>query len=555
MTEPDPKIVELPTRFSQSKFWQIQRNYFATMGISAWDKEVPLYISSNAFIGQRYALLVANFLQDWLALHPGNEDQPFYILELGSGPGKFSYYFLQAFKELLASLNLEKQKFLYILSDVIPENLTFCKNNRIFEPFIANNEMDFTLLNVDDPKDFYLERQQKNFSELKKGTPTPLIVIANYTFDCIQQDAFECNDGKMQEVKLGLKSRYKNFNVEKVKYLDELFLQYHNEDIDINTFYEDQYLNDLLKQYQEQFKDKKRAVIMIPLGAINFMKHLADLTEHNFFMIVGDKGVTDPERFPLLDPAIRATYDGCYSFIVNFHALGNYLKDLGGDYLLTRKSGVFKVNLFSMGNDLRRLTQTRTCFDLFFERDGPDEYCSIYEEFLSNGYRFSIRTLLAFVKYSQYDPEGYLAVYERLLELLPGTHSLLVEEIKIIIEEVKKRVFPLVGEDVYNALGLFYQNLNLNDQALALYHLSVEHFGDKTPAHHNLGIIYEKQRNFSKALPYYEKAYAINKHDQLAKRKIYQLTGKPFIGYFYPLFKGALLFGILILGILLMHKF
>ena len=61
----------------------------------AWKDEVPYYVSSNAFIGQRYALLTINYIHDILKQNPHNTE-PFYILEIGGGTGKFSFYFLQA---------------------------------------------------------------------------------------------------------------------------------------------------------------------------------------------------------------------------------------------------------------------------------------------------------------------------------------------------------------------------------------------------------------------------------------------------------------------------
>ena len=44
----DSKLIENPIRFSQSKLWDLQKNYFNTMGIQAWEKAgLPLVRGST----------------------------------------------------------------------------------------------------------------------------------------------------------------------------------------------------------------------------------------------------------------------------------------------------------------------------------------------------------------------------------------------------------------------------------------------------------------------------------------------------------------------------
>lgn len=547
----DPTRIEEPVSFANSKFWELQRNYFATMGEQAWATEVPMYISSNMFIGQRYAQLIINFLKDWLALHPQVDNEPFYILELGAGTGRFSYCFLSALKELLKLLKLDL-KFCYVISDFTQKNIDYCRNSEPLQPFIAAQEIDFTLFNVETSKDFYLELQQKNYSQLQ--SKKPLIVIANYTFDCIKQAILEYSAGKWYELHLGLRSRYKNFDTKKVKHLNDLRFENNLVEISIDDNYPNPILNNLIKSYEQYFKDASTSSLMLPLGALDFVENIKNLTTNNFFMVVGDKGISQPELFPFLVDTARVTYDGCYSFVVNFHAIGEYIKAYGGTYLLTHKAGSFKINLYSMGTDLAQCPQTQACFELLFERDGPDGYCALYEEFYANSYRFTLRTLISFLKYSQYDPEAYMAVVERLLELLPEANEFFMEEIKLTINKIKMHTFADLREDIFNGLGRFYHKLGMYDEALALYQRSIKHYGDKGPAHHNIAMVYEKQKNYPKALQHYEVAYNVNKNDHFAKRKIYVLSGKPFISYFTPIFKGALLFGLLALGIFLLQR-
>ena len=86
--------IEEEKRLSQSKLWNIQRNYFHTKGIDAWKGEVPFYVSSNCYIAHAYAQMVFRLIQKNYQKTP-NQQLAFQIIELGAGTGKFSYYFLQ----------------------------------------------------------------------------------------------------------------------------------------------------------------------------------------------------------------------------------------------------------------------------------------------------------------------------------------------------------------------------------------------------------------------------------------------------------------------------
>src|SRR4051794_16708440 len=94
-------------RLSQSILWKLQRNYFDREGIAAWSAgAVPHHITSSPFIADAYARVVFGFLRDCHAataqvknssFAPLDSSQPVYIVELGSGPGRFAYLFLKRF--------------------------------------------------------------------------------------------------------------------------------------------------------------------------------------------------------------------------------------------------------------------------------------------------------------------------------------------------------------------------------------------------------------------------------------------------------------------------
>ena len=58
-------ILETQQVFSKSLLWDLQRQYFAQMGVEAWRQgEVPHYVTSNPTIANSYAEVVFAFWRD-----------------------------------------------------------------------------------------------------------------------------------------------------------------------------------------------------------------------------------------------------------------------------------------------------------------------------------------------------------------------------------------------------------------------------------------------------------------------------------------------------------
>jgi tetratricopeptide (TPR) repeat protein len=102
-----------------------------------------------------------------------------------------------------------------------------------------------------------------------------------------------------------------------------------------------------------------------------------------------------------------------------------------------------------------------------------------------------------------------------------------------------------MGFDAYNLLGLLYQYLGDEDKALELFKKSTQVFHNNGASFVNCALIYEKRKESDKALDYYKKAYAINKSDAYAKRKMLMLQGNTLPVMVGPLFRLSLVvFGI-----------
>ena len=99
MTTEKTAPLETDVPLSQSIIWRLQREFYDRRGLKVWAEDMlPQYITNNPFIAEIYARIVFGFLSD--CNRPGvggsgsiSPQNPLRILELGAGPGKFSYLF------------------------------------------------------------------------------------------------------------------------------------------------------------------------------------------------------------------------------------------------------------------------------------------------------------------------------------------------------------------------------------------------------------------------------------------------------------------------------
>src|SRR5260370_35307784 len=128
VASPLHEAVERDVPPSQSLIWRLQRQFYVQRGLKAWTEDmVPQYITNNPFITEIYARIVFSFLHDCGQLSPQN---PLRILELGAGPGKFSYLFFCQLTALLRAVNIGLVTVPYCVTDcsesVIETLLTNC---------------------------------------------------------------------------------------------------------------------------------------------------------------------------------------------------------------------------------------------------------------------------------------------------------------------------------------------------------------------------------------------------------------------------------------------
>src|SRR5215470_16454000 len=225
MPDAQSVLLESDVPLSSSVIWRLQRDFYVQRGIKAWTEDgVPQFITNNPFIAEIYARIVFNFLSDCPDLSAA---KPLRIFELGAGVGKFSYLFLRHLTALLRSRDIAPETVRYCMTDCSDSFPEIWRTNRYFSEFTQSEMLQFERFEVG--------------SEIKSEflrSPGPLVVIANYVFDSLPQDAFVIQEGKLfealvttaapthaAEVLSSLQLSYKNLAVTRQRYPDQSWNQ------------------------------------------------------------------------------------------------------------------------------------------------------------------------------------------------------------------------------------------------------------------------------------------------------------------------------------------
>src|SRR5262249_46132837 len=159
---------------------------YADQGIAAWTQSrVPQAVTTSPNIAGAYARIAVGFLRD--ARHALDPERPVSIVELGAGSGRFGFRFLKAFSRLLASQPDVHQSFVYVMTDASPTVLQFWQDNPRLRPFVDAGLLDFAQFDVQAPAPLQLLNRGATLQP--SDAANPVVLVANYIFDSIPQDA------------------------------------------------------------------------------------------------------------------------------------------------------------------------------------------------------------------------------------------------------------------------------------------------------------------------------------------------------------------------------
>ncbi len=475
-------VIEQNKRFSQSCLWRMQREYFDKEGINAWVNQVPFYITSNPYIAKCYAEIVMSFIRDTIKTNPEAKKNPFYILELGTGSGRFSYYVLKTIAELQKSLGLEDVSICYIMSDFTKHNIQYYETHPALIPFIEKGMVDFALYDMETERPITLLKKN-----IRLGTDTlvnPLIVFANYIFDTISHDSFAVHDGKLYELLLTISTPENNMHDNKAVEMDKLSIDYGVHEVK-GSYYNDPHLDSILDLYKTSLNDTS---FLFPIGSIHAIKLLKKLAQNKLFIISSDKGYSAMEQLENLGhPTL--SFHGSFSMMVNFHAIATYFKNSGGDYFLQTPRKGIKTSVFYTEALAHTMPETRVAIEKYVEGLSPADYFTLHRRMSDAFQECSLDTIAAHLNFTGWDPHIYLKLASRVNSLVGESDADTVNFIANNLHKMAANYYYMPKSDcVLFEIAVYFHSIKRYDDALKYYLEAKKFVGEQFGLYYNLAL-------------------------------------------------------------------
>ncbi len=497
-------IIEQHKRFSHSALWRLQREYFDKEGINAWVNQVPFYITSNPFIANAYAQIVLNFMRDWIKKNPDAKNHPFYIMELGTGSGRFSYYFVKTLLDTMKQYNIDDIKFCYVMSDFTKHNIKYWETHPALKPYIESGIIDFALYDMEAERPINLIRQNIRLSP--ELLVNPLTVLANYIFDTISHDAFTVHEGKLFELLFSLSTDEKNMQDNRPIDMEKIAVDYNIHELK-SAYYGDPHLDSILDEYKQKLHSTS---FLFPMGSFHAIKFLKKLAHDKLFIISTDKGYGSLESLDNLGhPAI--SWHGSFSMMVNFHAIGEYFKNSGGDAMLQTPRRGIRTSVFASGFKLNELVNTAAEIEERVERLSPSDYFTLHSRVRDNFESYDLETLAAHLEFAGWDPHIYLKISPRITSLIAESD---VETLQFMAKNMPRLAanyyFMPKTECILFEIGVFFHAIKNFAESLKYYKQAIEFVGEQFGLFYNMALCQHHLQLNADALETFKRALALD---------------------------------------------
>jgi len=524
----EPSILEADVPFSESLIHRHQRDYYARRGLKAWTEDmVPSYITNNPFTAEIHAGIVAGFLSDCLAhtqkdSRPISPENPLRIVELGAGTGKFSYLFLRKLTELLRTKKIAPEIVRYRMSDCSEGLIAYWRANRNLAEFVDAGILEFELCgdaaestaSSAGNADSHDVQQARNPAF---GQQTgPLVVIANYVFDSLPQDAFAIADGKISELLVTTTGPAADENREQA---GAFHISYKNAPVPAGR-YANQLWNGILEQYCSRVS---AATVLFPVAALSALQQLSQSCDGRMLVLAADKGDAYEDQLLLRQgpPTLEFHANGqCFSQMVNFDALAKYYAAIGGEALLPPKHFTsLSICAFLQRRPGDDFPATRPAYERSLAEFGPDDLFALMIWLNAHLEEISVLQALAVLRLTRWDPTAFGRLFPVIARQLRNVTAERTD-LRDAVLRTWANHYPVSPTENVIAFhcGVILLELRYFTDALAMFKTSQSLFGPSAATSYNLGLCALGLGRSGDALTFVSEAYNLDPTFEPASR-------------------------------------
>eukprot|EP00903_Cladosiphon_okamuranus_P010916 g10311.t1 len=336
-------------------------------------------------------------------------------------------------------------------------------------------------------------RLELSGEELRPGDlDNPVIVVANYVFDSLKQDAFRVHEGALEELlcttstSSGKDADPQSLAPELLRYMSCTWSPVRRRP---SECYPDN--TRLAKALETLAGCHKEASFLVPVGAVRAVDSLRALSKGGKALVIaGDKGyVQDSELEGIRDPHLAV--HGSFSCMVNFRLLHLMCEVEGGTVLHSQHLDGFKCSAMAYGLDpkaypqfLMAFRESTTCFT-------PNGFSSLQRQLKDESRGLGLRPALALLRLSQFDPDVFYKFKQVFIDKGPYAGEKLQNDIRRDVKLVHELYFPLQpSKDVAFEIGRIFMGLKDFSSAAELFRDSQRYCGVHHVSWYNMGVCF-----------------------------------------------------------------
>jgi tetratricopeptide (TPR) repeat protein len=488
----NPVLLESDVSLSNSLIWRLQREFYVQRGLKAWTEDlVPNFITNNPFIAEIYARVVFGFLTDCdnvvrTESRPLSALHPLRILELGAGPGKFSFLFLRHLTALMRAKGIALETVRYRMTDCAENLIQAWRSNRYLAEFVACGMLEFELLQAGEGIESSLI--DGHTAEASAPTYGPLVLIANYVFDSLPHDAFVIQSGQILEALVTTTGPGGSTGDSGPEPLSRLRLSFKNAGVPSHR-YADQSWNDILETYRGRLSV---ATVLFPGAVLKTLQEISRCSDGRMLVLAADKGFVHEEDLALCQgpPALEFHGGNCFSQDVNFDAIGKYFQIIGGEALLPSKhSSNLNICAFLQSKPDDQFSETRAAYQDAQAAFGPDDLFTLFAWLNAHMEEMSVPQILAALRLGHWDPITLVRLFPVLARQLQAASRERID-LRDAVMCTWDNHYPVhPGENIIAFYcGVILLELRFYEDALSMFKTSQQIFGGSAATSYNLGL-------------------------------------------------------------------
>jgi tetratricopeptide (TPR) repeat protein len=516
--EPEPEqnhVLEQGRRLSESMLWRLQRDFYEERGIRAWSHgNVPQGITTTPHIARAYAKIALGYLRDMATqLDPS---EPVYIVELGAGSGRFAYRFAKRLAALLERSSLSHKSFTYVMTDAATNLIDYWQAHPMLRPLVDAGIVDFAHFDATNRADITLINSKVTLGsppgeKVSRGpVANPMIVVANYVFDSIPHDSFSVRDGELYENLVKVTSLRPGEGVA---------------DMDISfeprptqpDYYAEAELNRVLDGYRQRLADM---MLLLPVAAMGCVRYFQELSSNRALFLVGDIGSVHEEAGSRGTGGIGR--DGNFWLEVNFHALGEYVRELGGHaHHPPHRHASLNVSTFVLGDVAAGVPETALAYEDAIAQGGPDDFFMLTRVIADRFASMKRDDLLAFLRSTGWDSDYFVQCVPFLLESLQSVSAATRQDVTRAIEEAWDVYYP-IGEgadqgDLGFCFGALLFKMEDYPRALDYFQRSLQLVGADPRTTLNIAVCLYRMGRFAESIEWIDRTLELDPANESAQ--------------------------------------